>query len=114
MVLNRLEGNAVFHRAARHRVHVLEIKAQLVDRAKLQRRDRDIRFTVQQPLQHRQAKHQAVGILCALQAERLQELVVQADIHARAVFGGWRGITVVEADINAVGTQQVQVRRQIQ
>ena len=114
MVLHRLEGDAVFRRAARHRVHVLEIKAQLVYRTQLQCRNRNIRFTVQQPLQHRQAKHQAVRILRALQAEGLQELVVQADIHARAVFGGWRGIAVVQIDINAVGTQQVQIRRQIQ
>ena len=114
MVLNLLEGDAVIHRTARHRVHVLEVKTQLVDCPKLQCRNGDIRFTVQQPLQHRQAKHQAVSILRALQAERLQELVVQADIHARAVFRRRRGITVVKIDIDAVGTQQVQIRRQVQ
>ena len=114
MVLYRLECHAIIHRAARHRVHVLEVKAQLVHRPQLQRRDRHVRFTVNQPLQYRQTQQQAIAFLGAVQAERLQELIVQADIHTRAVFAWRRGVTVVEIHINTVAAQQIEIRRQIQ
>ena len=87
VVLHRLEGDAVVHRTARHWIHVLEIKAQLVYRPELQRRDGDIGFTIQQPLQYRQTQQQTVRFLIIHQIKRLQELVIQADIHARTVFG---------------------------
>ncbi len=47
-------------------VHILEVKAQLVDRPKTQRGDGDLRFAVQQPLQHRQAQDQFVHVLGAV------------------------------------------------
>ncbi|CSP67592.1 Uncharacterised protein [Shigella sonnei] len=50
MILHRLEGNTVIHRTARHRVHILKVEAQLVGRAQFQRRNRDIRFAIQQTL----------------------------------------------------------------
>ena len=55
VVLHRLEGNTVIDGAARHRVHILEVEAQLIHGAEAQCRDRHFRFAVQQPLQHRQA-----------------------------------------------------------
>ncbi|MNV16532.1 hypothetical protein D3C71_1072980 [compost metagenome] len=114
MIRHRLEGDAVIHRPARHWVHVLEIKAQLIHRAQFQCRNGDVRFTVQQPLKYRQAQQQFVGVLAAGQREGLQELVVQADIHPRAVFGRRCGIAIVQIDIDPVAAQQIQIRRQIQ
>ena len=55
VVLYRLEGNTVIDRTARHRVHILEVEAQLIHGAEAQCRDRHFRFAVQQPLKHRQA-----------------------------------------------------------
>ena len=113
MVLHRLEGNTVVDGAAGHRVHILEVKAQLVDRPKTQRGDGDLRFAVQQPLQHRQAQDQFVHVLGAVKAERLQKLVVEADIHPRAVLHRRHGVAVFQIHIDAVGPQQIEIRRQV-
>ncbi|MNT52204.1 hypothetical protein D3C72_1892160 [compost metagenome] len=44
----------------------------------------------------------------------MQELVVQADIHARAVFRWRRGIAIVQIDIDPVAAQEIEIRRQVQ
>ncbi|MNE60492.1 hypothetical protein D3C80_1556370 [compost metagenome] len=120
-------GIAVDHRMVRHQRigfatpfgtagqqrGVIEVKAQLVGRPQLQRRDVDRPVGIKQSLSQWQAQQLCALLMLRHQSIGLHKLIVQADAQAGTILNTRRGVAVFQLHIDAGAVDQEQIRRQI-